>query len=359
MNNKKGLFYDVDNNQKFVMLFLSAKYQSEQVLTYGWAEKFDESVSENLIELPSSVFEEFDRQCTYYLDNNTEGLGIYQKFLNNSAIFRLSDLDYHFWTEYHATNDSNYFSDQNGSFILFSGKAINQYDYLSKSWLEKHGRSALWKAVDFPKDLGNYRTEYYVNEIPDRIIKHHNSDDSRYRIVIQDVTGTVNNIRTSYATILPKKHFTTNTLNNLFIGNDDSDLVFYCCILNSFIFDWLARMKVATYLNKFIIDSLLVSKIDAVEELVRDDIIRKGLSLLSVSNDFDPLTNDILQIDSHDEILITDSTDRQKTKNELDLLVAKIYNLSKDDLQVIMDSFPLVKRGIVNDILTRYGQKNE
>lgn len=71
-------------------------------------------------------------------------------------------------------------------------------------WIEKHGRSSKWEIVNqFPKP-NNYRSEYFVSEIPERIHHHHEIDNSKYRIVTQTVTGSVTNARTMNAAIVPK-----------------------------------------------------------------------------------------------------------------------------------------------------------
>ncbi|MEK0337830.1 MAG: hypothetical protein QQN41_10395, partial [Nitrosopumilus sp.] len=320
----------------------------------GWSDEFNDSIINKFVEQDYTTFENFDTNRTFYLTKNNSSYKIYNSFVTNASLTPLEDYGFHFWTEYHGTNDAGYFSDIKGKYKIFSGKAIGQYDYMSKHWLEKHGRSSRWKNVDFPKKPDTHRTEYFVNEVPDRIWKHHKYNDSRYRLVVQDVTGAVNNKRTTYATILPKTNLTNNTLNNLYIGKSDEELVFYCCVLNSFIFDWNARMKVATHLNKFVLNSLIVPKFDKVKKDIKNQLLFKGISLLAVNSEFDELTRIITNHSSYKSVLVVNDFDRQKLKNEIDILVGYCYNISKNDFVKILDDFPQVDDSIKNDILSQY-----
>ena len=350
-SNKDGLFSAVDNNQKFVFVLLNHANPNKKIKTLGWVSKFGDIKNVGIIEMSQSFFENFDENKTIFLDTG-KNLGILSKINSNDNFLSLSKLKYHYWGEYHVTNDADYFNDKEGRHLLFSGKAIGQYDCMSKSWLGKHGRSSLWKNTGFPK-TSEYRTEYFVNEIPERIKVHHNKEKSDYRIVIQTVTGAINNMRTLYSAVLPKKYLTNNSLGNLFIGNTDEELVFYSAILNSFVVDWQARLKVATNLNKFILDTLIVPDYKKTPENIKEKIIEMSLSLSSVNSDFNSLTKKINGKEIS-EVLIVSEQDRQKVKNELDITIAKLFNLSKDEFEFILNSFPIVPQVIKDGVLNMY-----
>ncbi len=360
LTNKKGLFHDVDNNQKFVILSLTISTTTSKFNSYGWSDEFNESTINKFVKQDYTTFENFDTNRTYYLTKNISSYKIYNSFITNDSLTLLGDFGFHFWTEYHGTNDAKYFSDVKGKYKIFSGKAIGQYDYMSKYWLEKHGRSSRWKNVNFPKDSNAHRTEYFVDKVPERIWKNHKKNNSHYRLVVQDVTGTVNNKRTTYTTILPKTNLTNNTLNNLYIGESDKELVFYCCVLNSFIFDWIARMKVATHLNKFVLNSLIIPRFDKIKKDILNQILFKGISLIAVNSEFDELTRIITNQSSYKSVLVDNEFDRQKLKNEIDVLIGYCYNISEKDFDKILNEFPQVDDRIKSDILSQYlTRKNE
>ena len=237
---------------------------------------------------------------------------------------------------------------------MSSGKAIDHYDCKAKSWLEKHGRSSKWRKETYPKSE-DYRAEYFVSEIPDRITQHHNKDESSFRLVVQTVTGAVNNVRTLYASCLPKTSLTNNSLGNLFIGDSNEELFFNLAILNSFVIDWQARMKVATNLNKFILDTLFFPVYSKIDKDIRKQITDLSIKLSCVSSEFDELTLRIFNRSSKDT-LITTLANRQKAKNEIDSLVAGIYGLSVIEFEKILSTFPLVSDDIKSDVLKLFIQ---
>ena len=44
----------------------------------------------------------------------------------------------------------------------------------------------------------------------------------------------------------------------------------------------------------------------------------------------------------------------RKIKNKLDITIAKLFNVSKDELDFILSSFPIVQQKIRDDILNMY-----
>jgi len=350
--NRKGLFENVHLEQRFVLLFLDKKSRHDMVETYGWSYYFKDFKNTQLLKLSTEFFNDFDENKTYYLDINKLNYDIFDKIKRSPISSRLKKMGYHIWREYDVTLDSKYFNDKKGLYKLFSGQAINHFDCMSKTWIENHGRSSRWKKVEFPK-IKNYRTEYFVNTIPKRIIEHHDKNKSNFRIVTQTVTGAVTNARTVNAAILPKKYLTNNSLNNLFIGNCDEELFYYLAVLDSFIVDWQIRSKIATNLNKFILDSILVPKFEKIDQDIRENIWKNSIRLSAVSEDFNEITQKYFKKD-YNEIVVSDHEKRQELKNEIDYLVAKIWGLNKEEIKNILNSFPLIQPSIKSDILRRF-----
>ena len=260
----------------------------------------------------------------------------------NIRIKTLRDIGPNYWSEYHATNDANYFNEKTGKILLFSGKVIDQFDCMAKRWIEKHGRSSKWESLGFPKDLSKFRTEYYVNRVPERIRDHHNEEKSKFRVVIQNVTGTINNIRTVYACALHKRHLTNNSLHNLYIGKNDRELFYYLGIINSFCLDWQARIKVATNLNKFILESFLLPSYDDANEQIREEVADISFWLSKVCSDFDELQNVFSKrtYKSREEAIV-----------RLNGLVATLYGFDKKDIEFILTYFQLTEDSLKRKIL--------
>ncbi|GIW23668.1 MAG: hypothetical protein KatS3mg068_2675 [Candidatus Sericytochromatia bacterium] len=352
--NKTNIFPGIDNNQKFALLFIDKEKKHKKMKVLGWLSEFKNFSENSLIEISNQTYKRFDKYFTFYLEVEKRNIATFEKIMNLPHVKRLEELNFHYWQEYHATNDSKYFNDKEGKYLLFSGKAIDQYDYMAKIWIEKHGRSSKWKPFPFPKDYKHYRTEYYVDEIPDRILEHHKMEQSNYRIVVQNISGAVNNVRTIYACLLHKRHLTNNSLHNIYLGSSDVELLFYLAILNSFVLDWQARMKVATNLNKFIIETFLIPSFLDVEEELRNNIVKLSLQLSAITPDFDDLAKIIYDKNSYTEIGIIQESERQKVKNKIDALVAYLYCLTYQELDIILNSFALVSKEIKEQTLNEF-----
>jgi len=333
-SNKEGLFEWIDNNQKFIILSLLKK-DVNKISTYGWLTNTKTLGNLKKTVINQNFYEELDPEnITFYLDDSNTSFDILQKFLVDEKTFPLKEIGFHYWAEYHATNDSSYFNDAQGKYMLFSGKAIDQFDCMAKSWLENHGRSSKWKRMTFPKEEKGFRTEYYVSEIPNRILQHHKENESKFRIVIQNVTGTVNNVRTVYACALHKRHLTNNSLHNLYIGNNDEELFYYLGIFNSFVLDWQARIKVATNLNKFILESFFLPDYKLADMKLRKRLSELSFFLSNISADFN-CSNYRYEANKHDR--------REMALGELNAIVAKLFSLDASQFKYILSYFDLVE----------------
>lgn len=345
-SNKEGVFKWIDNNQKFVVLSLSKEKNNKNITIFGWLTNAYNIESLKKINIDDDFYRKIDESnYTFYLDTTSKSFELLEKLLSNNKIKPLRQLRLHYWREYDATMDQRFFDDQKGKFKLFSGKVIDQFDCMAKSWLDNHGRSSKWKVLTFPKDGKNFRTEYYVSEIPDRIKSHHAQDNSNFRIVIQNVTGTINNLRTVYACALHKNHLTNNSLHNLYIGKNDTELFYYLAILNSFVLDWQARIKVATNLNKFILESFLFPDFDLVDSTLRNKLSSASYWLSNISEDFNSLKSKFPQTTFHN---------REEAQVAINVLAAKLYELNYSELEFVLSYFSLVDESFKKTILKRF-----
>ncbi|MEX2211241.1 MAG: DNA methyltransferase [Gaiellaceae bacterium] len=153
------------------------------------------------------------------------------------------------------------------------------------------------------------------------------------RVAFRDVTNRLN-FRTVIAVLVPPRTFLTNKAPYLtFVKGDAPDRA--CClgVMNSLPFDWQARRFVERNLNFFILEGLLVPKLDdrAHERIVRaaarlscpDDRFAEFAAATGV--DVGPLTQE-----EWDEL-----------RAEIDALVARAYGLDEDDLETIFADFTL------------------
>lgn len=127
---------------------------------------------------------------------------------------------------------------------LVEGRMVGQYDFFQKSWVQGHGRRAQWDSKR--RSLSDCRPQFVA--LP-AFARH-------ARIAICDVTSATNT-RTVHATWVPPTWPCGNTAPVLTFENDRFARA-GLAVLNSLVFDWLARRIVAgLHLNKFYLETMV------------------------------------------------------------------------------------------------------
>lgn len=150
--------------------------------------------------------------------------------------------------------------------------------------------------------------------------------------------------RTAIFTVLPKS--VTGSQTPVATTKESAPLV--ACLLanlNSFIFDFATRLKVGgTDLNHFIVHQLPVLTPTFYERdvpLKRVDIAGNVLELSYTAWDLEPFAKDC---GYNGPPFLWDEQRRFVLRCELDAAYFHLYGLARDDVDYIMDTFPIVKR---------------
>lgn len=223
---------------------------------------------------------------------------------------------------------------------LYEGKMIHQFDaYYEKPryWVaESEGRSAL---LGKEKDTG-------------QVLPYQN-----FRIGFRSVASNTNE-RTWIVGPLPEC-FLGHSLSNIEIicrnhKSNFQQIVFFTMLAVSFVADYILRTKVSANISFYYLDSI---------PLLRE-----------IPTGAEPFLNDALWLIMHDartgELLPAfqelprlcgltgkpslKNPDRQILRNRLDAWVAKLYNLTRDELEYILSTFPLVKDEIEQGVLNEF-----
>ena len=139
---------------------------------------------------------------------------------------------------------------------LIEGRMVGQYDFYQKSWVSGSGRTAVWAQDARP--LSACRPQFVAP--PTR--------SARSRVAICDVTSATNT-RTVHAAWVPPTWPCGNTAPVLTFENDRSAMA-GLAVLNSMVFDWVARRLVAgLHLNRFYLETMVwprltVSEVDGL-----------------------------------------------------------------------------------------------
>ena len=227
-------------------------------------------------------------------------------------------------SEFHMTSNKGLFKEApgKGRLRLFEGKMMWQFDcqYAEPTrWVvEQEGRQALIssKEKDSGQKLG-YQT---------------------HRLVFRSA-GENTNERNLIATILPKNVFCGNslTVSREFSGSAQQ-LLYLCAVLNSYVLDWLLRLKIQRNLNMFLIYQLPVLRLVDANTLI--DVAGRAARLICTTSEFDGLAKEV-GIGSHKKG-VTDALERSRLRAELDGLIAHLYGLTESEFAHILGTFPIV-----------------
>ncbi len=280
--------------------------------------------------------------------------------------------------------DGNQYTNGHTTFLpLYEAKMFWHFDHRFGSYEQISDRNN----THLPNSShSNYLNSNYVVQpwywVLESSIKNELLQSSKYLIAFRDITNSTNE-RTAIFTILPfvaLGHVAPCLLLK------DKKAVHACCIvsnINSFSFDFVARQKVGgTHLTYFILKQLPVIPYSNYNSHL-DIILPLSIELTYTAWDLKPFAEDVLEeigpekwnewfpenplVDGVPQPFRWNEERRFQLRCELDAVYAHLYDISRDDLDYILGTFPIVKRkdeakyGVyrTRDLIMEYYEKYE
>ncbi|MEH2178181.1 Eco57I restriction-modification methylase domain-containing protein [Nostoc sp.] len=244
-------------------------------------------------------------------------------------------------SEFHMTNDSYLFQQEIKPKMLplYEGKMIHQFNYQfdkPRYWIvEQEGRSAL---LGRKEDKGQ-RLDY-----------------QDYRLGFRKIARNTD-ARTMISTIIPPNFHAESFQSVRTYDNEEKrqigyDVMFYLCgVWNSFVLDYLLRLRVTANVNFFYVYQLPVPRLTKNDRYF-NDIVQRAAKLICTTPEFDELAQEV-GLGSHQQG-VTNETERAKLRAELDGMVAHLYNLTEDEFSYILTTFPIVNVTVKEAALEAY-----
>ena len=318
--NKKGIFKDVHKSFKFVLFIVKKDGNTAKFNCAFMMHDIEllKQMPDAALNLDWSMFEKFAPESKSIIEfNSIEDINITKKLHETPLIMNNKWLgNVQLNREFDMTNDSNLFNTEGDGLVLYEGKMIEQYDpYFENNrfWVEEQlGIERLYNSSNINYDL------------------------NEFRIGFRDV-GSSTNRRSMIASILPKNIFCGNTLivPRIFDGEDrlieEKKLLYLNGVFNSFVFDYLIRMKISNHLNFFFVYQ---SPIPIPDESSFDIIVKNIIKLTEKL----PAFNDLriaYKINGNN----LNQKERLKLIAEIDWLVGKSYGINKSEMIHILDKF--------------------
>jgi len=131
----------------------------------------------------------------------------------------------------------------------------------------------------------------------------------------------------------------------------DTTQMYLAAVWNSFVIDYLLRMKITNTLNFFYIYQLPIPRLTEHDPQFAP-IVERAAKLICTTPEFDDLAREV-GLGSHANG-VTDPTERVKLRAELDGLVAHLYGLDEAEFTHILSTFPLVAPAVKDATLQAY-----
>ena len=230
-----------------------------------------------------------------------------------------------FTSEFHITNDRGLFNTLRRGLPLYEGKMIHQFN-------PHHATAQYW--LEETAAAGRLASKYGITV--DQLDYH------KTRLAYRGIARATDE-RTLMVTMLPPRVFSEGRSATTIMQQDitDTQQLFLAGCMNSFVLDWVLRLKVAANVNMFHIYSLPVARPNS-DDPYFDAIVPRAARLTCTRAEFADLWREVMGSDWNESSGATDPVERQQLRDEIDALVAHLYGLAHDEFDHILGTFPLV-----------------
>jgi hypothetical protein len=278
-------------------------------------------------------------------DENPWGISFLRMFdmSNDSGLFKNKDE----LTGMGFELDGNIFRRGEETYLpLYEGKMIWFYDHrLAEFAPDAKGYGTVEGSLEQHQNPNwEPMPRYWVKE---EEVKNRIGDDVKWFLGFRGITNTTNE-RTAIFSIFPS-YAIGNSLPIIPTINEANLVSSFIAISSSFVFDYIARQKIAgTNLNFHFVEQFSMPDPATLKKYFsnKSDKLRKTipdivLYLFYTSHSLTPFANDLGYFGPP---FRWDPEERAYLMAELDAIVAHLYGVTRDELDYILETFPIVKR---------------
>jgi len=253
----------------------------------------------------------------------------------------------------HMTDDSGLFktSPTEGRIPLYEGKMIHQYD-------ARFSEPRYWVEAEAATErLMDTRRRRYVEAAKDAGVENSDGSNittelSHYLLAFRNIARNTDE-RTMIATVIPPGVVTGHSLSthrptwDVFTKGKHREhtalslreLLYVTAALDSYIVDWMIRMRVAANVSMFYVYQLPVPRLTETDPRL-GPIATRAAKLTCIAPEFDGLAK-AAGLENH-ESGVTHPEQRAQLRAEIDGLVAHLYGLTEQEFAHILLTFPVV-----------------
>jgi len=216
---------------------------------------------------------------------------------------------------------------------LYEGRMVHNFDHAQKQYISGEGRKAIWSELVINNKF--LRSRVFVSPVEATV-------SAPYRMGFLDVTGATNE-RTSLGAAIGPHNIAGHKVPFLILP-DSATMLAATAIFNSFVYDYLIRMRVSnsmTWNFLSMIPSPFPKQVLSREFNIQEQV----LQLSCTTPELAPYWNEVFP----DKPWTYDSAERDLWKRavlraEIDAIVADLYGLTVPEYARILTTFPLLDR---------------
>ncbi|MYN65614.1 MAG: N-6 DNA methylase [Acidobacteria bacterium] len=255
----------------------------------------------------------------------------------------------HYMREVDMGNDRSLFDEDPSGAPLYEGRMVAQYDHRAKGYRSGRGRKAVWEELPFSEPTKSIQPQWRIptHLVPDRALERCQD----YRIGFCDVASPTNE-RSLVAALIPRYTVCGDKVPTISFGDAAPwTYAVWLAVANSFVMDFLVRMKVGLSMTYTILDGMPFPRPASQDAVVRA-LVPRVLRLTCTGPEMIDFWNMAAEDDwvpqhreRHAVPGTTDEGERRLLRSEIDACVARdVYRLTRDELAHVLDTFPIVKK---------------
>jgi hypothetical protein len=216
---------------------------------------------------------------------------------------------------------------------LYEGRMVHQFDHAAKAYVRGSGRSAEWRPLSFERK----------EMIPHYFVAQRDWLHLDLRAGFCGITSQTNE-RSLLTAMLPASFPSGNSVPTITTVPADVCIhLLWVALTNSFIADWLLRMRISININFFILESLALPRLD-LKSTEAVSLIKAATFLTCTTPEFSNLWQKIMETQWTPECAVIDPRERARLRAEIDAVIADLYGLTEHDFAYILNTFPLLDR---------------
>ncbi len=353
--NEKEVWFDgIDSRAKFCIYSLRPGGQTDRfraAFTIRSPERLLSVLGGDNLTIPVQIVREFSPDALSVLEFRSQyDIDIASKMYSRWP--KLGDRDagpplHSQMREIDMTNDASLFNGDADGIPLYEGRMVGQYDYCAKGYVSGRARAAVWDTLKFGDSRKVITCQWRIrrDQIPEKTAKR----VGKYRIGYCWVASPTNE-RSFIASLLPPNSIAGNAVPTILYPKDSRWMyVPWLAVANSFVMDFLVRMKVSLNLTFTLLKSLPFPRPSEPDEIVRQ-LAPLVLRLTCTGQEMVGYWNMMAKLGLVEAVPenvipgILVEEDRLCAKAEIDAIVARdVFSLSREELDYILETFPVYR----------------